>query len=313
MESLSIAKDCVSLVHEGTWCDECGMKPIIGIYSHCKTCNQNFCNKCCQTIIHNPKHIREFVGEKLLAQVETKPLEETKPVENPTQIVHEGVSCDMCSIFPIIGVRCKCLHCPNLDLCSNCYSKGSDKITLFNHRLRHNISNPFSNHDVETHNFIFIEKPIVGMSAIVQFGMSCDECKRSPIIGNRYCSEKNPDYNICSNCYTDKCKKGELKGNLEDGIYIMSKPPITSSRSCDGCNMYPIVGPHYYCLQHPNFDLCHVCYLDRVNKASKHAKCCLLYNNPNRELFATLQEKYQKYENLKSSQLRKYRQLKSMV
>lgn len=40
-------------------------------------------------------------------------------IQNPPTI-HYRVSCDICSMFPIVGIRYKCSVCPNFDLCEKC-------------------------------------------------------------------------------------------------------------------------------------------------------------------------------------------------
>ena len=37
--------------------------------------------------------------------------------------VHQGVTCDMCGVSPIVGVRYKCKTCHNYDLCETCEAK----------------------------------------------------------------------------------------------------------------------------------------------------------------------------------------------
>jgi hypothetical protein len=37
------------------------------------------------------------------------------------QVLHNHVACDNCCVEPIMGVRHKCLVCPNYDLCHECF------------------------------------------------------------------------------------------------------------------------------------------------------------------------------------------------
>ena len=41
-------------------------------------------------------------------------------VELQKEVVHEGVVCDGCGAYPIVGIRYKSSVAPNLDLCSTC-------------------------------------------------------------------------------------------------------------------------------------------------------------------------------------------------
>lgn len=52
---------------------------------------------------------------------ETKPkMEEKQPETQPeikTQVVHTHVTCDECHAHPIVGIRYKCVVCPDFDVC----------------------------------------------------------------------------------------------------------------------------------------------------------------------------------------------------
>lgn len=48
---------------------------------------------------------------------------ETEAEETGDSNVHQGVTCDMCGISPIVGVRYKCKTCHNYDLCETCEAK----------------------------------------------------------------------------------------------------------------------------------------------------------------------------------------------
>ena len=39
-----------------------------------------------------------------------------------SRVAHAGIRCDMCLELPIVGVRYKCLTCPDFDLCGRCHA-----------------------------------------------------------------------------------------------------------------------------------------------------------------------------------------------
>ena len=47
--------------------------------------------------------------------------------KNDNKIIHYGVKCDGCGVFPIVGCRFKCAVCDNFDYCEECEKKLSEK------------------------------------------------------------------------------------------------------------------------------------------------------------------------------------------
>ena len=41
--------------------------------------------------------------------------------------IHHNIFCDACGMQPILGLRYKCLDCPDFDLCEGCYNKEAHK------------------------------------------------------------------------------------------------------------------------------------------------------------------------------------------
>jgi hypothetical protein len=48
---------------------------------------------------------------------------EVSVFDEKTQLKHEGIACNGCSMNPIIGIRYKCIECPNFNFCSSCEEK----------------------------------------------------------------------------------------------------------------------------------------------------------------------------------------------
>jgi len=42
------------------------------------------------------------------------------PKKSGNKEIHSTVTCDKCGTFPIVGIRYKCMECPNYDLCEKC-------------------------------------------------------------------------------------------------------------------------------------------------------------------------------------------------
>ena len=40
-------------------------------------------------------------------------------------MTHLGITCDVCGVYGIVGVRYKCLECSDFDICEKCEAKDS--------------------------------------------------------------------------------------------------------------------------------------------------------------------------------------------
>ena len=92
------------VVHSNISCNICGVYPITGSRFKCLSCNDfDLCSSCVDD--HPIDH------ELLLIQS-----------VDSAMFPHAGVTCDLCQISPILGVRYKCTICSNFDLCTSCFS-----------------------------------------------------------------------------------------------------------------------------------------------------------------------------------------------
>lgn len=73
-----------------------------------------------ETVNKNIEKIREELIQKTLSETSKVLDKSLNKVEEKNDSVHSGVSCNVCGVFPIVGVRYKCTQCYDYDLCSNC-------------------------------------------------------------------------------------------------------------------------------------------------------------------------------------------------
>jgi hypothetical protein len=120
---------------------------------------------------------------------------------------------------------------------------------------------------------------------IIHSHVCCDGCEMCPLAGPRYvCSVCPGSFDLCSSCYskgvhdlTHAFDRFDTPG--EAGIRC--KPRTTTSCvtpkaivvhskiCCDGCEMWPIVGPRFLCAECPgSVDLCSACYLKGAHDKS---------------------------------------------
>lgn len=98
-------------VHSSSRCDGCSMYPIKGRRYRCTQCKDfDFCQTCFYK--NQKRHDHPFVCKTLMKQ--------------STYQTHYNVTCDGCSVNPIIGKRYTCCKCNNLDFCESCYKNNID-------------------------------------------------------------------------------------------------------------------------------------------------------------------------------------------
>ena len=140
-------------IHNFVRCDGCKMFPLIGKRYKCKTCpNFDFCENCMEKNKETHKHEFKIVPprkhhhfphpkkiQKIAKKIEKckternifeKEKEKEKVEENKIEnnkladkLVHFGITCDGCGVFPIIGCRYKCAICEDFDFCEECEKK----------------------------------------------------------------------------------------------------------------------------------------------------------------------------------------------
>lgn len=97
-----------------------------------------------------------------------------------SRLTHEGIRCDGCRQIPILGIRFKCLRCDDFDFCENCYRIKSC------HEDRHNFKERVRGED---------------RSREKTFGVICDGCGKSPMVGKYYRCQECHDFDLCRKCF----------------------------------------------------------------------------------------------------------------
>ncbi|KAF5323400.1 hypothetical protein D9611_005624 [Ephemerocybe angulata] len=183
----------------------------------------------------------------------------------PEQVVHNNVVCDSCE-KTIVGIRHKCLDCPDYDLCTPCIK---EDMAAEKH-------NPF-------HEFFEIHEPgrvivhtvfdgnrrapssAAEASAATPFihCATCDLCESS-IAGTRYKCCDCPDFDTCERCFqiTPEQHPKHSFVKMEKDQLIRRDPVHRKAHfaRCDACSK-TIHGVRYKCMHPdcPDFDLCNRC------------------------------------------------------
>ncbi|KAH9837268.1 uncharacterized protein C8Q71DRAFT_757514 [Rhodofomes roseus] len=290
--------------HMGITCDGCGKRNIYGVRHKCMECpDYDLCTACICSGVHWDRHdsSHHFVpiatpgdmgryhaahqtqSRARMLTGGAQPAETTGVVMTGELPVHRNILCDVCNDV-IVGVRHKCLDCPDYDLCSQCYA----------------IPDIQSEHGA-AHQFFAIDRPgevivhtvFSGDGERVPSARSprrqprtesqqsvasapepptmhvhsarCNLCE-SRIWGERYKCLNCPDFDTCSSCF--QITPEQHPGH---GFVKIVKPQDLVMRDalggetvhdarCNICNTV-ITGIRYKCLHSecPDFDLCQSC------------------------------------------------------
>ncbi|KAI0307956.1 hypothetical protein B0F90DRAFT_96151 [Multifurca ochricompacta] len=209
------------------------------------------------------------------------------PTSPPSPVIHANILCDMCREV-IVGVRHKCLDCPDFDLCSSCLAVQPPNIA--SHSKLHalfDIEEPggvwvhtvFKGEDIsetskppvtnegpaELSVTTFPESNIhrERTPTVAVHNATCDLCD-STIQGDRFKCFECPDFDACASCYAivPAQHPGHSFARLRDptDLKLPSVSPPMHCASCNGCGKL-IHGVRYKCI-HPacnDFDLCASC------------------------------------------------------
>lgn len=169
----------------------------------------------------DPKQLTEKL--KNLTLNEEEPKEDRKEDQkgknekNENKAIHYNIICDGCQVNPIEGKRYNCKTCEDFDYCEKCYEDfknihkhefsviekpDNQNIYLSNLNLSSNGYNNFYN---QFHNNNIKRKKIENNSTNsnfknIHFGIACNGCGVSPILGCRYKCSVCKDYDLCEEC-----------------------------------------------------------------------------------------------------------------
>ncbi|CAG7854061.1 SubName: Full=Uncharacterized protein {ECO:0000313/EMBL:CCA69588.1} [Serendipita indica DSM 11827] len=303
-------------LHPNIWCDRCG-EHVRGMRYKCKQCpDYDLCHRCTTkhdaAAIHSAAFDHHFstippppvsastrrgCGRRFAHRANTTPVP-SRCTREPSPVKHTSVTCDGCSMNPIIGVRHKCLDCPDFDFCDTCMV---DKVNEHNA----SVGNPEGGHEfiaLHTPGRVLVHvrpmrapepatpTPAAASTPVpevhpetpthVLHTAICDFCSNR-IAGNRFKCLKCPDFDACQSCFDNVAKEQHpfhafvKVANLGDVIYRRGLRADTSIATafanghrpvhraiCDaiGCGK-TIVGVRYKCMHPscPDFDLCENC------------------------------------------------------
>ncbi|KAH9064074.1 hypothetical protein EDB87DRAFT_1526578, partial [Lactarius vividus] len=202
----------------------------------------------------------------------------------PPPVIHSNIICDLCREM-IIGVRHKCLDCPDFDLCSLCLSVQPENIgfhsrthaffaieetggiwahAIFSGDDTPEPPNRSTNEErTECPNPGPVEEQTHLTDNVVVHNATCDLCSSS-ITGDRFKCFDCPDFDVCSSCYAivPAQHPGHSFARLHDPTDLkLSSVSLPVHRAgCNGCGKV-IRGIRYKCM-HPgckDFDLCANC------------------------------------------------------
>ncbi|KAJ9101220.1 hypothetical protein QFC21_003439 [Naganishia friedmannii] len=195
----------MAYVHDDKVCDSCGKTPV-GICFKCNVCSDyDICATCLPNLAKSDFHGTDHTFEPIMhPALEEKIFDPKKaanvPAEKACRTRHNA-NCDACR-KTIIGIRYKCIKCPDWDACASCFTgiahhhPGHDFVAL------HKVSDYYRAGSHEPTGYLERALGLVDRGgAAVHPRVVCDGCNQR-IFGTRYkCAHPFcPDFDLCEKC-----------------------------------------------------------------------------------------------------------------
>ena len=202
---------CGKTIHGNVACDGCGMFPIVGIRYKCGVCPDfNFCENCekKEGMKHGHPMVR-LTSLNMLRSIKCNMKENSKKeIGKDEKIIFENINCNGCGAKSIEGTRYKCAVCKNFDYCEKCLIENKEK---HNHPF---IKFYHQNMKLESIKVVVLddmynkkpeekkeeEKKEEKNGKPVHYGIICDGCEKTPIVGCRYKCAVCKDFDFCEEC-----------------------------------------------------------------------------------------------------------------
>ncbi len=150
------------------------------------------------------------------------------PAQQQLHDDYHSAICDCCD-FPILGVRYKCLNCPDFDICASCEQDGQHAAHPAAH-LFLVLPRPLPEEHAAAWKQLF-PLPLcvdeVG-TGTVHRGVFCTQCK-APVVGARYVCVNCPQmFSLCEGCFSGRVP---IDKHANGRNHVMLKIPFAPSPS----------------------------------------------------------------------------------
>ncbi|KAI0094476.1 hypothetical protein BDY19DRAFT_1044297 [Irpex rosettiformis] len=263
-------------VHSSVVCDGCNQR-VKGVRHKCLQCeNFDYCSACVSDQTKRSNHNVEHTFYPIPEPTDIHGFNEVKArfFSRIQPDTHHYVVCDKCQEL-IVGVRHKCLDCPDFDFCDECLETGRRE-----HFHGHQFFPITKPGDVVVHTVhddalpmwvredIAPRRPQNANDLPVEpqvHAANCNLCD-SRIRGDRYKCLNCPNFDVCAACFSitrdQHPEHGFVKVTEDDSLHLRGslRDGIVHNAACNECHQ-PIRGTRYKCM-HPlctDFDLCQNC------------------------------------------------------
>jgi len=197
-----------SVVHEDVMCDNCE-EIIRGVRWKCDDCpNYDLCQTC-KTKSPSVHANHTFISIPYPIKNRNRPHRVSTNLGKVGSNYHSA-TCDYCESV-IIGIRHKCINCPDFDLCNNCIALAPTQHPGHTFMKIHRAGDP----EVKIPDSAFHP------------GIRCDGCRKA-IHGVRYKCGNCFDFDLCGNCEANPISKHD-----ENHVFIKIKKPVSQRLRTD--------------------------------------------------------------------------------